>query len=180
MTKRKLHILFAKRHSTSNMGSTALKSHDKSEEHKKSAASVNDRQIKITNVFVNTSKFESTSVSPAFKQDDTSSVSPPLNDNNSTAKHDVKNNVQSSSSSTFFIGENITRAEILRALHVSYKHYSYRSCSEIGQFFQKMFPDMPRINAKKLYHEKKQAKQAKMPAAGNFFFHIGTAIFNFS
>ena len=57
-----------------------------------------DRQKKITNVFVNTSKFESTSVSPVFKQDDTSSVSLPLNDSTSTAKHDVKNNVQSSSS----------------------------------------------------------------------------------
>ena len=67
MTKRKLHILFAKRHSTSNMGSTALKSHDKSEEHKKSAASVNDRQIKITNVFVNTAKTESILVSPVLK-----------------------------------------------------------------------------------------------------------------
>ena len=31
---------------------------------------------------------------------------------------------------------------------------------------------MPRINAKKLYHEKKkQAKRAKMPASGNFFSH---------
>ena len=47
-------MLFAKRHSTSNMGSATLKSHDKSEEHKKSVASVNDKQIKITNVFVNT------------------------------------------------------------------------------------------------------------------------------
>ena len=28
---------------------------------------------------------------------------------------------------------------------------------------------MPRINAKKLYLEIKQAKRAKMPAAGNFF-----------
>ena len=55
------------------MGSTALKSHEKSEKHKKNAASVNDRQIKITNAFVNTSKFESTSVYPAFKQDDASS-----------------------------------------------------------------------------------------------------------
>ena len=59
--------------SLSNMGSTALKSHKKSEKHKKNAGSVNGRQIKITNVFVNTSKFESTSVSPAFKQDDASS-----------------------------------------------------------------------------------------------------------
>ena len=98
--------------SLSNMGSTALKSHEKSEKHKKNAASVNDRQIKITNAFVNTSKFESTSVSPAFKQNDTSSVSPPLNDSNSTAKHDLKNNVQPSSSSAFFIQENITKAEI--------------------------------------------------------------------
>ena len=80
---------------------------------------MNDRQIKIANVFVSTLKFESTSVSPAFKQNDASSVSPPLNDSNSTAKHDVKNNVQSSSSSTFFIQENITKAEILWALHVS-------------------------------------------------------------
>ena len=39
---------------------------------------------------------------------------------------------------------------------------------------------MPQINAKKFYREKKQAKRVKMPAAGNFFFHIGTAIFNFS
>ena len=40
---------------------------------------------------------------------------------------------------------------------------------------------MPQINAKKLYREKKQAKRAKMPAAGNFFaWHIGTVIFNFS
>ena len=68
----------------------------KSEKHEKNAASVNDRQIKITNAFANTSKFESTSVSPAFKQDDTSSVSLPLNDSNSIAKYDVKNNVQSS------------------------------------------------------------------------------------
>ena len=30
---------------------------------------------------------------------------------------------------------------------------------------------MPQINAKKLYHEKKQAKRAKMPAADNFFSH---------
>ena len=59
--------------SLSNMGSTALKSHIKSEKHKKNASSVNDRQIKITNVFVNTSKFESTSVFRAFKQDDASS-----------------------------------------------------------------------------------------------------------
>ena len=122
------------------MGSTALKNHDKSEK-QKNAASVNDRQIKITNVFVSTSKFESTSVSPAFKQDDARSVSPPLNDSNSTAKNGVKNNVQSSSSSSFFIRENITKAEILWALHVSYKHYSYNCCSEIGQLFQKMFPD---------------------------------------
>ena len=55
------------------MGSTALKSHKNSEKHKKNASSVNDRQIKITNVFVNTSKFESTSVFRAFKQDDASS-----------------------------------------------------------------------------------------------------------
>ena len=59
--------------SLSNMGSTALKTHKKSEKHKKNAASVNDRQIKITNAFVNASKFESTSVFPAFKQDDASS-----------------------------------------------------------------------------------------------------------
>ena len=72
-----------------------------------------DRQIKITNVFVNTSKFESTSVSPAFKQ---GLVSTLLNDNNSTAKHDIKNNVQSSSFSTFFIQEIITKG-----LRVSYK-----------------------------------------------------------
>ena len=87
--------------SLTSMGSTALKTHEKSEKHKKNAASVNGRQIKITNVFVNTSKFESTSVSPVFKQDDTSPVSPPLNDSNLTAKHDVKNNVRSFSSSTF-------------------------------------------------------------------------------
>ena len=31
--------------SPSNMGSTALKSHEKSEKHKKNAASMNDRQI---------------------------------------------------------------------------------------------------------------------------------------
>ena len=31
---------------------------------------------------------------------------------------------------------------------------------------------MPRINAKKLYHEKKQAKRAKMPAADIFFFTL--------
>ena len=72
-----------------------------------------DRQIKITNVFVNTSKFESTSVSPAFKQ---GLVSTLLNNNNSTAKHDIKNNVQSSSFSTFFIQEIITKG-----LRVSYK-----------------------------------------------------------
>ena len=84
-----------------------------------------DRQIKITNVFVNTSKFESTSVSPAFKQ---GLVSTLLNNNNSTAKHDIKNNVQSSSFSTFFIQEIITKG----ALRVSYKHYFYNSCSEIG------------------------------------------------
>ena len=108
--------------SLSSMGSTTLESHEKSEKHLKNAASVNDRQIKITNVFVNTSKFESTSVSPAFK-------------------HDVKNNVQSSSSSTFLIRENITKTESLWVLHVSYKHCSYNFCSEIGQLFQKMFPD---------------------------------------
>ena len=127
--------------SLSNMGFTALKSHKKSEKHKKNAASVNDIQIKRTNIFVSNSKFESTSVSPVFKQDDTSSVSPALNDSNSTAKYDVKNNVQSSSSSIFFMGENITKTKILWTLHVSYKHYSYNSCSEIGQLFQKMFPD---------------------------------------
>ena len=48
---------------------------------------------------------------------------------NSTAKHDVKNNVQPSSS--FFIRENISKTEILWALQVSYKHYFYNSCSEI-------------------------------------------------
>ena len=127
--------------SLSNMGSTALKSHKKSEKHKKSSASVNDIQIKRTNIFVSNSKFESTSVSPVFKQDDLSSGSSALNDSNSTAKHDFKNNVQSSSSSIFFVGENITKAKILWTLHVSYKHYSYNSCSEIGQLFQKMFPD---------------------------------------
>ena len=127
--------------SLSNIGSTALKSHEKSEKYKENAASVNSRQIKITKVFVNTLKFESTSVSPAFKQDDTSSVFPPLNDSNSTTKHDVKSNGQSSLSLTFFIQENITKAEILRALHVPYKHYSCNSFSEIGQLFQKMFPD---------------------------------------
>ena len=37
---------------------------------------------------------------------------------------------------------------------------------------------MPRISAKNLYHEKNQAKRAKMPASGNFF-HIRTAIFNY-
>ena len=37
---------------------------------------------------------------------------------------------------------------------------------------------MPRINAKDLYREKKQAKRAKMPQA--IFFHIRTAIFNYS
>ena len=126
--------------SLSNMGSTALNCHEKSEKDKKNAASVDDRQIKITNVFVNTSKFKSTSVSPAFKQDDTSSVFPPLNNCNSTAKHDVKNIVQSWSSSTFFIRENVTKSENLWALHVSYKRYSYNSCSEMGQLFQKMFP----------------------------------------
>ena len=31
---------------------------------------------------------------------------------------------------------------------------------------------MPRINAKKLHHEKKQVKRAKMPTAGNFFFTL--------
>ena len=51
----------------SNMGSTALKSHEKSEKHKKNAASVNDRQIKITKVFVNTAKTESILVSPVLK-----------------------------------------------------------------------------------------------------------------
>ena len=53
--------------SLSNMGFTALKSHKKSEKHKKNAASVNDRQIKITNVFVNTAKTESILVSPVLK-----------------------------------------------------------------------------------------------------------------
>ena len=47
--------------SRDNMDSADLKSHEKSEKHKRNAASVNDRQIKITNVFVNTLKFESTS-----------------------------------------------------------------------------------------------------------------------
>ena len=47
--------------SLDNMDSADLKSHEKSEKHKRNAASVNDRQIKITNVFVNTLKFESTS-----------------------------------------------------------------------------------------------------------------------
>ena len=41
----------------------------------------------------------------------------------------------------FFIRENITKAEIFWALYVSYKHYSYNSCSEIEQLFQKLFPD---------------------------------------
>ena len=35
---------------------------------------------------------------------------------------------------------------------------------------------MAQINAKKVYREKKQAKQARMLA---IFFNIGTAIFNF-
>ena len=56
-----------KRFSLRNMGSTALKSHEKSEKHKKNAASVNDRQIKITKVFVNTAKTESILVSPVLK-----------------------------------------------------------------------------------------------------------------
>ena len=38
---------------------------------------------------------------------------------------------------------------------------------------------MPRIDAKNLYREKKQAKRAKMLSSGNFF-HIRTAIFNYS
>ena len=75
------------------MGSTALKSHEKSEKHKKNAASVNDRQIKITMYFSIPRNLNQTSVSPAFKQDNIRSVSPPLNNSNSTAKHDVKNNV---------------------------------------------------------------------------------------
>ena len=77
--KTKATCIFSKKSfSLSNMGSTALKSNEKREKHKKNAASVNvnDRQMNVTNVFVNTSKFESTSVSPAFKQDDISSVSP--------------------------------------------------------------------------------------------------------
>ena len=31
---------------------------------------------------------------------------------------------------------------------------------------------MPQINAKKLYRKKEQAKQAKMPVVGNFFFTL--------
>ena len=138
----------------------------KSEKHEKNAASVNDRQIKITNAFANTSKFESTSVSPAFKQDDTSSVSLPLNDSNSIAKYDVKNNVQSSSSSTFFIQVNITKAEILWALHVYYKHYSYDSCSEISQLFQKMFPDS---SIAQVYFWKNYSKLQHYPWFGTLF-----------
>ena len=68
------------------MGSTALKSHEKSEKHKKNAASVNDRQIKITMYFSIPRNLNQTSVSPAFKQDNIRSVSPPLNNSNSTAK----------------------------------------------------------------------------------------------
>ena len=75
-----------------NMGSTALKSHEKSEKHKKNAASVNDRQIKITMYLSIPQNLNQTSVSPAFKQDNICSVSPPLNNSNLTAKH-VKNNV---------------------------------------------------------------------------------------
>ena len=46
--------LCKKTFSLSNMGSTALNCHEKNEKDKKNAASVDDRQIKITNVFVNT------------------------------------------------------------------------------------------------------------------------------
>ena len=43
--------------------------------------------------------------------------------------------------SQFAVENEVTESEILWALHICYKHFSYRSCSELGLLFQGMFLD---------------------------------------
>ena len=50
-------------------------------------------------------------------------------------------NKQQQSLDKFVTQDEVTRAELLWAMNVSYKHFSYRSCSDVVSLFQSMFTD---------------------------------------
>ena len=102
----------------SNMGHWALLSHEQSENHKKNVKSMKVQpQI---NVF--------------FKKPENSTKGSSENQNSSNAAS-CSNKQQSLDK--FVTQDEVTRAELLLAMNVSYKHFSYRSCSDVVLLFQR-------------------------------------------
>ena len=62
-------------------------------------------------------------------------------ENQSSSNAASCSNKQQQSLDKFVTQDEVTRAELLWAMNVSYKHFSYRSCSDVVSLFQSMFTD---------------------------------------
>ena len=103
----------------SNMGHWALLSHEQSENHKK-----NVKSMKVQSAF--------------FKKSENSAKG--------SSENQISLNAASCSNKQqlldkFVTQDEVTGAELLWAMNVSYKHVSYRFCSDVVFLFQLMFTD---------------------------------------
>ena len=62
-------------------------------------------------------------------------------ENQSSSNAASCSNKQQQSLDKFVTQDEVTRAELLWAMNVSYKHFSYRSCSDVVSLFQSTFTD---------------------------------------
>ena len=73
------------------------------------------------------------------KKSENSTIGSSVNQSSSNAAS--CSNKQQQSLDKFVTQDEVTRAELLWAMNVSYKHFSYRSCSDVVPLFQLMFTD---------------------------------------
>ena len=127
-------IKHRKTFSLSNMGSQAVKSHEKSAKHVRiTTASTN--QPTVMTYFSNEENQTSTELLPVSTEKLFVSLSASVTTASSSNAGSV------TPFSQFAVPNDVTKSEILWTLHICYRHLSYRFCSELGLLFQNMFPD---------------------------------------
>src|SRR3989441_242053 len=137
----------------SNMGRTAVSSHKRSVQHQKRCSSTTDQHSISSFATVRNASIAQSEISVANVQSLVSiagnhpSPSSATTNTEDAAKHPssdfsvVRSSARAQSLNAFVLTDTVTKSEILWAMKIVMNHMSYRSCLDISQLFQTMFPD---------------------------------------
>src|SRR6267154_2547463 len=137
----------------SNMGRTAVSSHNRSVQHQKRCSSGSDQHSLGSFVTVRNASTAQSEISvanePPLVSIAVSHPSPPSATTNTedAAKHPssdfsvVRSSARAQSLNAFVLTDIVTKSEILWAMKIVVNHMSYRSCLDLSELFQTMFPE---------------------------------------